>query len=189
MLEIDRFIGRGIGVRGIILSRLSSCSQATTALVAVATVVAGCAGANNTASSQGEQSYKTMYGISSEGTTTSLYTEFFGSPKPAAAPETATPAAQPVQPVTTSNASPVQSAAIAQPAQPAAGAKARQTKPAVASVSSQQAQPAPVEVAQQPAVPQAAPEPDVPTLYGITANGPTTNLYTAIFGPRRTDGQ
>ena len=189
MLEIDRFIGRGFGGQGIILSRLSSCSQAATALAAVAIVVAGCAGANNTASSQGEQSYKTMYGISSEGTTTSLYTEFFGSPKPAVAPETATTAAQPVQPATTSSAPPVQSAAIAQPAQGAAGAKTRQTKPAVASVSSQQVQPAPVEVAQQPAVAQAAPEPDVPTLYGITANGPTTNLYTAIFGPRRNDGQ
>jgi len=189
MLEIDRFIGRGFGGQGIILSRLSSCSQAATALAAVAIVVAGCAGANNAASSQGEQSYKTMYGISSEGTTTSLYTEFFGSPKPAVAPETATTAAQPVQPATTSSAPPVQSAAIAQPAQGAAGAKTRQTKPAVASVSSQQVQPAPVEVAQQPAVAQAAPEPDVPTLYGITANGPTTNLYTAIFGPRRNDGQ
>jgi hypothetical protein len=48
------------------------------------------------------------------------------------------------------------------------------------------AQPAPVQVAQQPAPP---PEPDVPTAYGITANGPTTDLYTAIFGPRHSDGQ
>jgi len=162
------------------LSRLLSCSQATTALAAVAIGVAGCAGANNTSSSQGEQPYKTMYGITSEGPTTSLYNEFFGSTKPAAAPETA--AAAPVQPVTASNASPVQSAATAQPAQGAAGAKARQTKPAVASASSKQAQPAPIEVAQQPPAPQAAPEPDVPTAYGITANGPTTNLYNVFFG-------
>jgi hypothetical protein len=43
-----------------------------------------------------------------------------------------------------------------------------------------------VQVAQQPTPP---PEPDVPTAYGITANGPTTDLYTAIFGPRHSDGQ
>ena len=49
------------------------------------------------------------------------------------------------------------------------------------------AQPAPVQVAQQPAPPP--PEPDVPTAYGITANGPTTDLYTAIFGPRRSGQQ
>jgi hypothetical protein len=46
-----------------------------------------------------------------------------------------------------------------------------------------------VQVAQQPAPPSPPPEPDVPTAYGITANGPTTDLYTAIFGPRRSDGQ
>jgi hypothetical protein len=182
MLEIDQFIGRGIGDQGNILSRLSSCSQATTALAAVAIILGGCAGANNTTSSQGEQPYKTMYGITSEGTTTSLYTEFFGSTNPPAAPQTATAAGQAVQPVTTSNAPPVQSAATAVPAQPVSGAKTRQTKPAVASASSQQAQPAPVEVAQQQPAPQAAPEPDLPTAYGITANGPTTNLYNVFFG-------
>jgi len=176
------------------LSRLSSCSLATTALAAVAIVLAGCAGANNTTSSQGEQSYKTMYGISSEGTTTSLYTEFFGPSKPAAAPETATAATQPVQPAqgvtaSTPGQSPATAAAATQTAKAATTSVAnRQTRPAVASATSRQVQPAsvpppaPVEVAQQPPAPQAAPEPDSPAVYGITANGPTTNLYNVFFG-------
>jgi hypothetical protein len=49
--------------------------------------------------------------------------------------------------------------------------------------------PAPVAVAQQPPAPKAEAEPDVPTAYGITANGPTTDLFTELFGPRRRDGQ
>jgi hypothetical protein len=101
-----------------------------------------------------------MYGISSEGTTTDLYTELFGPREPAPAPQTATAAAQPVQPVT-------------------ATASPRQVEPS----------PAPVAVAQQQPSPQPEPEPDVPTAYGITANGPTTDLYTELFGPRRRDGQ
>jgi outer membrane biosynthesis protein TonB len=176
------------------LSRSWSCIRATTALAAVAIIVAGCAATNNAASSQGEQPYKTAYGLSSEGTTTDLYTELFGSRKPPAAPATATAAAQPVQPVTASTATqpvqPVTAPAATQPAQPATTTAAtRQNKPAMASAA-RQVQPAPVatEVAQQPAPPEAPPEPDVPTAYGITANGPTTDLYTALFGPRRRDG-
>jgi hypothetical protein len=170
------------------LSRLLSCSQATTALAAVAFVVAGCA--NNTTSSQGEQSYKTMYGITSEGTTTDLYSEFFGPRKPAAAPETATAAAQPAP---TAGQQGATATAATPPAQAAAtSAPKGQTKPAMAGTSRQVQPapvppPAPVAVAQQPPAPQA--EPDVPTAYGITANGPTTDLFTELFGPRRRDGQ
>lgn len=173
------------------MSRSLSCIRATTALTAVAIIVAGCAAANNTTSSQGEQPYKTAYGISSEGTTTDLYTELFGSSKPAAAPATATAVTQPGQPVTASTATqpgqPVAASAATQPPQPATTTAAtRQNKSAIAA---RQVQPAPVEVAQQPAAPQPPPEPDVPTAYGITANGPTTDLYTELFGPRRRDGQ
>jgi hypothetical protein len=42
-----------------------------------------------------------------------------------------------------------------------------------------------VQVAQQPAPPPAPAEPDVPTVYGITANGPTTDLYHALFGSKQ----
>ena len=182
------------------MDRSLSCIRATTALAAVAIVVAGCAAANNTSSGQGEQPYKTGYGFSSDGPTTDLYTELFGSSrrddKNAAQPATAVVATQPVQPVTASTATqpvqPVAASATTRPVRPTtATAATRQAKPAVASASTQQAQPAPapVEVAQQAAPPQPPPEPDVPTAYGITANGPTTDLFTELFGPRRRDGQ
>ena len=187
---MDRVIGQGV-----VLNRSLSCIRATTALAAVAIIVAGCAAANNTASSQGsgqaEQPYKTAYGLTSDGPTTDLYTELFGSSKTAAAPATATAATQPGQPVTASTATqpgqPVTASAAPQPA--TTNATTRQGKPASASARQAQPAPAPVEVAQQPAPPQPPPEPDVPTAYGITANGPTTDLYTELFGPRRRDGQ
>ena len=168
------------------MSRSLSCIRATTALLAVAIILGGCAAANNATSSQaagqGEQPYKTAYGISSDGPTTDLYTELFGprrrDDQTVAAPATAT--AEPIQPAPT--------VAATQPVQPATAAT-RQGKPASASASNRQVQPAPApaQVAQQPAAPP--PEPDVPTAYGITANGPTTDLYTELFGPRRRDGQ
>jgi hypothetical protein len=174
-----------------------SCIRVATALCAVAIVVVGCAGAaNNTASTQGEQAYKTSYGFSSEGTTTDLYTEFFGPRKPAIPPETATAAVQPVQQPTMASPAtqPVQPApapATTQPAQAPNSATARQAKSASPSTTGRQVQPAPapVVVAQQPPAPQPPPEPDVPAAYGITANGPTTDLFTELFGPRRRDGQ
>jgi hypothetical protein len=124
-----------------------------TALSAVAIVIAGCAGANNATTSQGEQPYRTAYGLST-GHTTSLYDELFGSSKSVAA----TAAAEPVQPT---------SAALRQV----------------------QLAPAPGQVAQQPATPAAPPEPAYPTAYGISSKGPTTDLYTELFGPKRPNGQ
>jgi hypothetical protein len=181
------------------LNRALPCIRVAIALTAIAVVAAGCAAANNAtssqASAQGEQPYKTMYGISSEGTTTDLYTEIFG-PRQAPAPTTNVAAAQPVQSVTSQPIAPVQqSATAASPTRSgqAATSANRQSQTAASSRAPQPAygqspaaQPAPVQVAQQPAPP---PEPDVPTAYGITANGPTTDLYTAIFGPRHSDGQ
>jgi hypothetical protein len=176
-----------------------SCIRAATVLSAVAIVVGGCAGAaNNTASNEGERPYRTMYGISSEGTTTDLYTELFGPRKPATPPETATAAVQPTQqPTMASPASPavqpLPAVAATQPAQ--VPNSARQAKSATTSTAGRQAQPvpapppAPVVVAQQPPAPQPPPEPDVPAAYGITANGPTTDLFTELFGSRRRDGQ
>jgi hypothetical protein len=165
------------------LNHASSCIRVAIALTAIAVVAAGCAAANNATSSQvsqqGEQPYKTMYGLSSEGTTTDLYTEFFGSSEPPPASATAVASAQPTaaqpaapvqQPVTASGA------ARNRPGQAQTAAN-RTTQPA-------SIQPAPVQVAQQPAPPAAPPEPDVPTAYGITTNGPTTDLYTALFGRR-----
>jgi hypothetical protein len=177
---------------GNTLNRALSCIRTATALAAVALAVAGCAGANNATSNQGEQPYKTMYGMSSEGTTTDLYTEIFGPRQPPPGPATNVASVQPAQPVTAQPAAPVQQGTTPpRPGQPTTTTN-RQGQTTVASRAPQPAygQPAPVQpaqVAQQPAPPP--PEPDTPAAYGITANGPTTDLYTEIFGPRRSNGQ
>jgi hypothetical protein len=172
------------------LNRSSPSIRHTVALAAVAILVAGCADsrlAANNAANQSEQPYSAGYGLSSAGTTTDLYTEFFGSSRrddKNAAQAAATASAPPpqVQPVT-----------APQPLQPATqqSAATKRGQPATASAPTRLVQPAPAatEVAQQPAAPQTPPEPDVPVAYGITANGPTTDLYTELFGPRRRDGQ
>ena len=135
--------------------------QTAIAFAAVAVVAAGCAATNNTTSSQGEQPYKTGYGLASDGPTTNLYTELFGSSKTATSPSTAT---------------------------------TRQGQPATETASAHQPQPATPTVSGQPQPPwsgttQPPAEPDIPVAYGITANGPTTDLVTELFGPRRRDGQ
>lgn len=175
-------LSTGTPVWGNFLINLSSCVRTVAALSAVAVIVAGCAAANNAtsaqASAEGEQPYKTMYGLTSEGTTTDLYTELFGPRQPPPGPSVA--AAQPVQPV----APAPQMAARTGPGASGPGqvmASYRAQQPAAM-------QPAPVQpaqVAQQPAPPAPPPEPDVPAAYGITSNGPTTDLYTMIFGSKR----
>jgi hypothetical protein len=173
------------------LNRALPCIRLAIALTAVAVVACGCAAGNNAtssqASAQGEQPYKTMYGITSEGTTTDLYTEMFG-PRQAPAPATNVAAAQPVQSVATQSVTSQPIAPVQQATATTAPTRSNQAQTSAAYRTSQPpaAQPAPVQVAQQPAPP---PEPDVPTAYGITANGPTTDLYTAIFGPRHSDSQ
>jgi hypothetical protein len=189
----------GLSVMGNILNHALSCIRTATALAVVAIAVAGCAAANNAtsaqASAQGEQPYKTMYGVASDGPTTDLYTELFGSRQPPPAPATNVAAAQPVQPVTAAQPiTPAQpNTAAARPGQTAAATTSnRQGQTTAANRAPQPAygQPAPVQVAQQPAAPPQPPqEPDVPVAYGITTNGPSTDLYTEIFGPRRSNGQ
>jgi outer membrane biosynthesis protein TonB len=181
-------------------------------LAAAAIAIAGCAdsrvagtnpsNANAQASNdQSEQPYKTGYGFTSDGPTTDLYSELFGSSRRDAAPPPAAP--QPVEPVVASTPiQPVQPAtkpAAKQKAQRAtATATNRQVQPTNPAVATQQVQPAPApataqaiqpQAAQQPAAPQAPAEADTPAAYGITSSGPTTDLYTALFGPRRRDGQ
>ena len=174
------------------MNSVISCIRTAAALAVVAIIAAGCAAANNVtsaqASSDGEQPYKTMYGISSEGTTTDLYTVMFGPRQPA--PATNVAAAQPVQPVAAQPIAPASQ--IAARSGPGASGPSqvmstyRAPQPAYAQPAP--GQPQPVQVAQQPAPPppSAQPEePDVPTAYGITANGPSTDLYTVLFGSKR----
>ena len=166
-------------VRGNVLDRAAPCIRVAATLAAVAIAATGCTAANNATSSQAEQPHQTMYGLSSDGPTTDLYTEFFGPRQPPPAPSVATADTQSVtaQPIT-----PVQpTAATTRPARPGHAA------PAMAANRTPQAVPQqspPVQVAQEPAPPPAPQEPDVPVAYGITAKGPTTDLYTALFGRR-----
>ena len=137
-----------------------------------------------------------MYGITREGTTTDVYSMIFRPDPPAA---TTVAAAQPVQPVMAQPVTPVQPGqqyqTAARPVQTATPPGRTGQPPTTASRAPQPGyaqpapQPAPVQVAQQPAPPAPPPEPDVPTAYGITANGPSTDLYTMIFGPRNSSGQ
>ena len=197
-LGINAGAWTGLSVRGIVLNRSSRCIRNTVVLAAAITI-AGCAdsrmAANNNASSgapaSGEAPYHTAYGISSDGPTTDLYTEFFGSSR--GDNTTVSPASQQAQPVT--------AAAPPQQVQPAtASATNRPVPRTTASAANRRVQPAPAplataqvtttQVAPQPvAAPQPPPEPNTPTAYGISSNGPTTDLYTELFGPRRRDGQ
>jgi hypothetical protein len=170
------------------LSRALSCIRVAIALTAIAVVAAGCAAGNNASqASNSEQPYKTMYGMTSDGTTTDLYTEIFGTRQATPAPATTVAAAEPISP-------PQQPAAASNTVPPAAKTAKRQNQTQTQTAASRATppapvQPAPVQVAQQPASPPPPEEPDVPTAYGITAKGPSTDLYTAIFGPRNSGGQ
>jgi hypothetical protein len=126
----------------------------------LATVTAGCSdsrmAANNAASNSGESfGERTGYGMRSDGYTTDMATELKGSLQRAPRPQTAA-ASGPVQ--------------QGQPAT-AGGAGGQQV-----------AASGPGVVVQQPAGPPA--ETPSPTAYGISADGPTTDVATWLFGPR-----
>jgi hypothetical protein len=123
-------------------------------LFGLATVAAGCsdshfAAANAAMNSGGNQpaSYQTGYGLSSEGTTTDLYTELKGS--------------------------------LQRPERPHAAAAVQQ--PVSAGVNGQQVAAANPGAAQASNPPQPAPTASV---YGMSSDGPTTDVYSALFGPR-----
>ena len=170
------------------LNHSSRCIRLALFLAAT-TTVAACAdsrmAANNAAPNQPEQPYKTGFGFSSDGPTTDLYTEFFGSSRrdvPAAQPATASaaPPAQ-LQPAPGSPVPQQNQRTAAYPANRQAN-PGQPNQPAVASVAPEP----PLQPAPPPAPP---PAPDTPAAYGITSNGPTTDLFTELFGPRRRDSQ
>lgn len=134
-------------------------------------VVAGCAdsrlAANNAASNDGQiqqSSYQVGYGLSSEGPTTDLYHEFRHSLEPPERP----PVVATAQPV---GSTPVngQQVADSRPGSAATQQGASQ-QPAGQQALAQQPPPAP---------PREAP---TATMYGMNSDGPTTSLYTALFG-------
>lgn len=154
------------------MNRSSRCIRLVAALAAVAVTLPGCAdsrlAANNAASGAPAQTsretadYKAGYGTSSGGFTTDLYTELFGSKKVDDKKIDDTKVAdredQSTPPTTVS----------------------------AASIEQNQPAPAPNAARQEPARQEAAAaENSHPTAYGIPSDGPTTDLYTALFGPRR----
>jgi hypothetical protein len=176
------------------LNCLSHGIRLTVMLAAVAITVAGCAdsrmsnatpNAASGAQASGEAPYHTSFGMTSDGPTTDVYTEIFGrrdNGNTAAAAPAALPPPQQAEAAPAPN----------QQVQPATASATNRQRTAT-STANRQVQPAPppvtAQVAQPPAAPQPPPEPDTPSAYGITSNGPTTDLYTELFGPRRRDGQ
>jgi hypothetical protein len=121
-------------------------------------------GAGAQASSENTQArrpapYQAGYGLSSDGPTTDLYTELFRSnpQEDKNAPANApAPATAP--------------SGTVQQGQPALASNATRQESAAA-----QAQPASAAAQAQPAT---------ATVYGLSSNGTTTDLYTELFGPR-----
>jgi len=139
----------------------------------VAIVAAGCSdsrmAANNAVANNGQNSgqpqqssYQAGYGLSSEGTTTDLYTELKGSLQRPERPQATGPVQQAAGPV------PPQAAPVQQGTP--AGVNGRQV-----------ADSGPAAV-QQPAAPPR--EEPTATVYGMSSDGPTTDVYTALFGSR-----
>jgi hypothetical protein len=119
---------------------------------------------SDTGRTQREPPVQVGYGMTSDGPTTDLYTEIF-RPKRDEAPAAAVAQGQPT------------AAAPATVAQGRPGARSpatvAQNQPAMASNA----------VPPAPAAPPA--EQATPTAYGISSNGPTTDLYTELFGRNR----
>jgi hypothetical protein len=145
------------------LKHSSRCIPAIVVCAGLAMVTAGCSdsrmAANNAAANSGESlGERTGYGTRSDGYTTDLSTELKGSLQRAPRPQTA--ASGPVQ--------------QGQPAT-SAGAGGQQVAASGPSVVQQP-------VVQQPAGPP--PADPTPTAYGISSDGPTTDVSTWLFGPK-----
>jgi hypothetical protein len=146
-------------------------------LPALAGTVAGCADSHfassnasmqtssDTSRTQREPPVQVGYGMTSDGPTTDLYSEIF-RPKRDEAP--AAPAVAQGQP--TAGA-------------PATVAQGRPGARSSATVAQNQSATAANAVPPAPAAPPA--EPTTPAAYGISSNGPTTDLYTELFGKNR----
>lgn len=150
-----------MSVGEIVLKHSLRCIPVIVVFAGLAMVAAGCSdlrmAANNAAANSDEaQSLgeRTGYGTRSGGYTTDVYTELKGSLHRAERPQTA--ASGPVQ----------------------------QTQPATsAGAGGQQVAASGPGVVQQPAA-GPPPEDPTPTAYGISSDGPTTDVATWLFGPR-----
>jgi hypothetical protein len=152
-------------------------SPVVVVLAGLAIVAAGCAdsrlAANNAASNSGQvqqpvqqSGYQVGYGLSSEGTTTDLYHEFKHSLEPPERPQVAATVQQ-------GTPAPVNGQQVAESS----------PGPGVAQQGTAQQGVAQQPVAQQPAAPPR--EAPTATMYGMNSDGPSTDIYTALFGRNR----
>jgi hypothetical protein len=143
-------------------------------LAGLAIVAAGCTdsrlAANNAASNSGQvqqqvqpTSYQTGYGLTSDGPTTDLYHEFKHTLEPPERPQVAATAPQ-------ETPAPVNGQQVAD-SRPGPGVA---EQPVAQQPGAQQP------VAQQPAAPPR--EAPTATMYGMNSDGPSTDVYTALFG-------
>jgi len=150
-------------------------SSAVVVFAGLAIVAAGCAdsrlAANSAASNSGQvqqpvqqSSYQVGYGLSSDGPTTDLYHEFKHSLEPPERPQVAATTVQPGAPAPVNG----QQVADSSPG------------PGVAQQGTVQQGVAQQPVAQQPAAPPR--EAPTATMYGMNSDGPTTDIYSALFG-------
>jgi hypothetical protein len=149
-----------MSVGEIVLKYSSRCIPVIVVLAGLAMVTAGCSdsrmAANNAAANGGESlGERTGYGTRSDGYSTDIATELKGSLQRAPRPQTAASGPVPVQ-----------------QGQPATSAGAGGQQVAASGPG----------VVQQPAGPPPA-DPS-PTAYGISSDGPTTDVSTWLFGPR-----
>jgi hypothetical protein len=149
-----------MSVGEIALKYSSRCIPVIVVFAGLAMVAAGCSdsrmAANNAAANSGESlGERTGYGTRSDGYSTDIATELMGSLQRAPRPQTAASGPVPVQ-----QGQPATSAG-------AGGQQVAASGPAVV---------------QQPAGPP--PEDPTPTAYGISSDGPTTDVSTWLFGPR-----
>jgi hypothetical protein len=147
-------------------------SLAVVVLAGLAIVAAGCSdtrlAANNAATSGGQvqqSSYQVGYGLSSDGPTTDLYHEFKHSLEPPERPPVAAATAQPETPA------PVNGQQVAD-SRPGPG-------PSQQGATQQGVTQQPVAQQQPAAPPREAP---TATMYGMNSDGPTTDIYSALFG-------
>jgi hypothetical protein len=146
-----------MSVGELVLKDSLRCIPLLVVFAGLAMVTAGCSSDSRLAANNSDESAgeRTGYGTRSGGYSTDIYTELKGSFERAPRPQTQAAASGPVQP--------------GQPAPPAAagGRQVATSAPAAA-----------------PAPAGPPPENASPTAYGISSDGPTTDVATWLFGPK-----
>lgn len=185
---------RGILVMAMLTAAASTIAGCTDSRMASTNATSGAQASSETTPTRKSATYQTGYGLSSDGPTTDLYTELFRSNAGDDRNAPATVASgniQQGQPALASSAA--QQEPAAPQVRPATNARNDRNAPdrnapvTVSSGKAQQGQPALASstVQQEPAAPQAPPP--TATVYGMSSDGPTTDLYKELFGSRSSE--